>query len=106
MSIESVLISGVRIGTGDDHHAQFPATCHQLAKRISLAQILATMVKSDLRRIIRDASTGAEAGCIGMGPFEIIEPELWVKFPRIILDQRELSPPHWFVDPGRRHRFD
>src|SRR6185369_9961147 len=63
------------------------------------------MMKRDLRRIIGDTSAGAEAGRIGVGAFEVIEPEFVVVVAGVIFDQRELSPAHWFVRPtGSRSR--
>jgi len=60
------------------------------------------MVEGDRRRIVGHAAARAEAGSIRVRPPEEVEPELRVIALRIILDQGELRPAHWLVEPPCR----
>ena len=70
-----VLVDRVRIGARDDDHVQLAAAGHQVAERVAVAQPLAAVVQRDLRRIVGDAAAGAQAGRVGMGAPEVVEPE-------------------------------
>ena len=68
---------------------------------------LTPMVKRNFRWIIRHAATRTEANCVRTCALEVIEPKLKVDLAGIVLHERELCPPHWFVDPigcGRSRR--
>lgn len=99
-----VIVGRVRVGAGDDDHAQFTAAGDDFAEGIGLAKPLAAVVKRNLRRVIRHAPTGAEANRVGARALEVIEPELRVELARVILHERELRPAHRFVHPTRRWR--
>src|SRR6185369_11568290 len=90
------------IGPGDDHHSQLPATRDQFAERIAIAEPFTSMMEGNFRWIKSDAAARAETDRIRMGAFEIIEPELDVELPRIILDQGELCPTHRLLNPRWR----
>jgi hypothetical protein len=67
---------------------------------------LASMMERNIRRVIRDAASRAQADGVGMGAFEIVEPELKVELARIVFDERELRPTHRLVDPAWSRRRD
>ena len=56
-----------------------------------------------IRPIKIHVTSAAEAHGVGFCAREVIEPEVHVEFARlrIVLDERELSPAHGPVDPGR-----
>ncbi len=99
MRIVDVLMDRVRVGARDDHHVQLAAPGHQIAECISAAEPLTAVVQRDLRRIIRHASARAEAGGIGVGALEVVQPEVEIVRARIVLHQRQLRPAHGPVEP-------
>src|SRR3981081_90164 len=84
----------------DDNHAELSAPLDQSPKWIGIAQPLTPGVEGNARGIISDTSAGAQANGIRLGAFEIIEPELKIELAWVIFHERELCPPHWFVNPG------
>ena len=100
MRVEHVLMRGVRIDARRHHHAEFAATRQHLAKRVAIAQELAAVMQRHLGGIKSHASAGAQAHCIGMDPFEIVEPEAGIVAARIVLDERQLHPSHRPVEPA------
>jgi len=89
------------IGPGDHNHSEFAATGDKLAERITIAEPLAAMVERKVRRIIRDASTRAQADGIRPSALEVIEPEWQVEAAGVLFDEGELRPTKRARDPGR-----
>src|SRR5262245_45191278 len=102
MRVIDVLMSRMRIGPGDDIHAELATPRHQFAEAIAVAQILAAVVERNLGRIVGHATAGGKAGRVGMSPAEVVEPERGIILARIVFDQRELGPAHGTVIPARR----
>ena len=99
-----VVVGGVRVGAGDDDHAEPPAAGDELAEHVAVAQPRAAVVERNLRRVVGHAAAGAQAGRVGVGAPEVVEPEADVELRRVVLDQGELRPAHRAGDPGRRGR--
>src|SRR5262245_26681229 len=102
MRVIDILMSRMRIGPGDDIHAELATPRHQFAEAIAVAQILAAVVERNLGRIVGHATAGGKAGRVGMSPAEVIETESGIILARIVFDQRELGPAHETVIPARR----
>ena len=97
-----VIVGGMRVGAGDHHHAQSATPGDQFAEWIRIAEPLTAVVERHNRRIIRDATAGAQTGRVGAGAFEVIEPELRIEFAGIIFNEGKLCPAHGPVDPVGR----
>ncbi len=100
-----VVVGGVRIGAGDDHHPELATPGDELAEHVAAAQPRAAVVEGDLGRVVGDAAAGAQAGGVGVRALEVVEPERDVELHRVVLDQGELRPAHRLVDPRRRERL-
>src|SRR4030095_5260085 len=96
----NIVIGGVRIGPRDHHHAELPTAGNEVAERIGTSEPLAAMMERNIRRVICDASSGAQADGVRAGSFEIVEPELKIELSGIVLDKCQLSPAHRFVAPA------
>ena len=81
-----VIVGGMRISSCDYDHSQLAASLHQIAKRVAGSEPLAAMMKRHLGRVIRHATSRAQANGVRLRALEIIEPELQVKLAWIILD--------------------
>ena len=99
MRLVDIIVRSVWIGAANHNHIEFPATTDEIAERVALAEPLAPIVKRDARRIVGYAAAGAEAGSIGVGSPEVIEPELKIELTGIVLDERELRPTHRPIEP-------
>ena len=106
MRVVDVLMCGVRIGARDDVHPELATAGDEFAERVAIAKEPAAMVERDLRRVVGHATAGRQAGRVGVGALEVVEPELRVVLAGIVLDERQLCPPHRLVVPagGRRLR--
>ncbi len=98
--LPDVLISGVRIGPGDDVHAELAAAGDQISEWVGVAEPAAAVMKGDPRGIKSHASTGAETSGIGVGAFEVVEPELKIELAGVIFNESELRPAHGAIDPA------
>src|SRR4030095_7463865 len=58
MRVKDVLMSRMRIGTGDNIHAELATPRHQFAEAIAVAQILAAVVERNFGRIVGHTSAG------------------------------------------------
>src|SRR6266704_6501908 len=96
-----IVVRCMRIRSSDYDHVQFSATGHQFTERVPIAEPGTAMMEWNFRRVVGDTTASTEADCIRPSAFEVIEPESKIKGPRIILDQRELRPTHWLIDPTR-----
>ena len=101
MRLPHIVAHGVRIGARDDAHVERAAAGDERAEGIRLTHPRAAMVERDRGRVVRDDAAGAERGGIGVEPPEVVEPELRVEPARVVLDQRELHPPHRAIEPAR-----
>jgi hypothetical protein len=95
-----VVAHRVRVGPRDHLHAERAAAGHERAERIGVAQPGAPVMERDLRGVVGDDAAGAEGGCIRMQAAEIVEPEIGVESAGIVLDERELHPPHRPIEPA------
>lgn len=95
-----VVVGGVRIGTGNDDHAEFATAGDEFAKRIGIAEPLTAMMKRDVGWIVGDATAGAQANSVGFCALKKSEPKFRIELAGIVFDQGELSPAHRFVHPG------
>src|SRR5260370_20258809 len=100
MGIVDVLMGGMRIGSGDDVHPEFPAAIHHFAEAITIAEELAPIVERDLGGIEGDASATGEAGGIGVNALEVVEPEVGIVVAGIVLGEAHLGPAHRLVIPA------
>src|SRR3954462_14708137 len=100
MGCLDVVVGGVRISAGNDDHSLLAAARYEFAEWISVCEPLAAMMKGNRRRVISDAAAGAQTGGVPFSATEIIEPELRIELSGIVLDKRQLGPPHWFIDPA------
>jgi len=100
VGVEHILVDGVRVGARDDHHSLRSTAGHEFAERVAGTEPAAAVVQRDVGWIIGHASAGAEASAIGAGAAEIVEPELRVITPGVILDQRQLRPAHRAIKPA------
>ena len=76
-----ILVGGVRIGAGDHDHVELAAAGDQLAEGVAIAEPLAAVVERDFGGVVGDAAAGAEAGGVGVGAAEVVEPEGEVELP-------------------------
>src|SRR2546422_6483117 len=76
MRVVHVIISGMRIGASDDNHTKVSTAGDQLSEWIGVAQPLTAMMERNLRGIVRNASSRAQANGVRPGAPEIVEPEL------------------------------
>ncbi len=104
MRVVDILVGRVRIGARHHDHAQLAAARHQLAEGVAVAQPRAAVMQRDLGGIVGHAAAGAQAGGIGMGAPEIIQPESEVVLAGVVFDQRQLRPAHGPVNPARVRR--
>ena len=95
-----LVADGVRIGTRDDLHALRAAARDQRPERIAVAKPCAAMVQRNLGRVVGDDAAGAQRGSVGVKPAEVVEPELRIEAPGIVLDQRQLHPAHRPIEPA------
>jgi hypothetical protein len=87
MRVVDVLVGRVRVGARDDHHVQFSAPGHQIAECVPGAEPLAAVMQRDFGGIVRHASAGGEAGGIGVGALEVVQPEGEIVRARIVFHQ-------------------
>ena len=86
---------GVRIGARDDVHARARGSRRPASPNGSLSpEPRAAMVQRHLGRVVGDDAAGAEHRGVGVQAAEVVEPELRIELPRIVLDERELHPAH------------
>ncbi len=100
-----VVVGGVRIGAGDDHHPEVATPGDELAEHVAAAQPRTAVVEGDRGRVVGDAAAGAQAGGVGVRALEGVEPERDVELHRVVFDQGELRPAHGLVDPRGRERL-
>ena len=104
MGVVDVLVRRVRIGAGEHHHAHLAAAGHEFAEGIARAEPLAAIVQRDLGGIVGDATPRAQTSGIGVRALEVVQPEARIVLAGVVLDQRQLRPPHGTVEPARRLR--
>src|SRR5207248_4034954 len=104
MRLLHVVIGRVWISPRDDDHSQLTTAGNQLAEHVALAKPGTAVVKGDFCWVIRYAAARTKTDRIGLGPLEVVEPELQVELTRVVLHERELSPAHRLVHPARRRR--
>src|SRR6185503_6423157 len=78
MSVMNFLPRGMWVRPRQDVHVLLSAPLQQFTEWIGILHPGAAMMKRNLRRIISHDSASAETGRIRMGPFEIVQPELWI----------------------------
>jgi len=54
-----IVVSGVRVGSGNDDHAKLSAPSDKLTKRVGILQPCAAVVERDFSWVIRDTTTCA-----------------------------------------------
>ena len=87
MRVVNILMASVRVGAGNDIHAQFPAAMGYIAEGIHIPQPLAAVVQGNLRGVKSDATAGIQNCGVGMDPLEIVQPELHVVIAGIVFDK-------------------
>ncbi len=73
MRVVNILMASVRVGAGNDIHAQFPAAMRYVAEGIHISQPLAAVVQGNLRGVKSDAPAGIQNtwhrhGSVGNSP--------------------------------------
>src|SRR5439155_24818854 len=99
MGVVNVVVGGLWVGAGDDYHAKLATASDEVAERVGIAEPLTAVMKGNRCRVIRDATARAQAGCVRRGALEVIEPELRIELAGVVLDEGELRPAHWAVNP-------
>ena len=94
VGVTGVLVHRVGVGAGDHRHAHPAAAGHEVPKGIGVAQPAALVVEGDLCRVVAHVAAGREHRAVGVGAAEVVEPEVGVEAPRVVLHQRELGPAH------------
>jgi len=82
-----ILMRSVRVRPRDGNHAQTAASRKQITEGVGLIYPSTAIMKWNLAGIIGNAPAGAQTRCIRMHAPEIVEPELRVVVPRIVLNQ-------------------
>ena len=96
-----VVARRVRIGAGDDVHAERSGSRRRARRTGSdVAEPGAAVMQRHLGRVIGDDAAGAERGGVGVQALEVVEPELRIEAPRIVLDERQLHPAHRPIEPA------
>src|SRR5437764_308059 len=99
MRLANVVAHRVRIDPRQDVHPERAAARDERSERVRVAEPAAPVVQRDFRGIVRDDTAGAQCCSIGMETPEVIQPELRLEVPGIVLDERELDPPHRAIEP-------
>jgi hypothetical protein len=104
MRLPDFIAHGMRIDPRHDVHVERAATGDQHAERVRIGEPRAAMMEGDLGRVIRDDPAGAQGRGVGVQPAEVVQPEFGIESAGVVLDQRELDPPHGLVEPARISR--
>src|SRR5215475_14430812 len=60
MRVVDLLMSRMRVGSGDNIHTEFATSSNQFAEAIAVAQILAAVMQRNPGRIVGDATAGGK----------------------------------------------
>ncbi len=95
-----VVVGGVGVGADEDGHVEFAAAGDELAEDVAVVEPGAAMVEGDLRWVVGDAASAAEADAVGARALEVVEPEGGVEVDGVVFDEGELRPALGFGGPG------